>query len=116
VKEVLAFILTARLYNPKIAEREEVRFNRLFSRKKIQKEDLEELTAVPPKKLLDLLYENKFIKSKMEGRRLFRGGAIKLVDKEQVVISNPDYLIKRSGEIFKIGKKIFIKVIFKQNA
>ena len=113
IKEVLAQLVTAELYTSEIAITEKEKFNRLFSQKIITSKDVQEIITERPIKLIDLLLEKKIIKSKSQLRRLITEKAIKLIKgNKQTTISNPDYLIKESGSIFKVGKKIFIKVVF----
>ena len=113
VKEALAQIITARFYNPAIASRERKKFERLFSQRKIAPRDVEEVAIKQPIKLVDLLLQKKIIKSKSQGRRLIKEGAVRLIkNNKQTKMNNPDYLIQDSGVIFRIGKKVFIKVIF----
>jgi len=114
VKEALASILVANLFSPEIAKKEKEKFNRLFAKKVVTDKDVKEIFTRGPIKLIDLLNKEKIIKSKSEARRLISSKAIKLIEGQgQIVISNPDYLIEKSGSIFKIGKRIFIKVIFR---
>ncbi|OQB44556.1 MAG: Tyrosine--tRNA ligase [Parcubacteria group bacterium ADurb.Bin159] len=112
VKKVLAEVITAQIYNPKIAEKERERFVQLFSQRKITGQKFETIKTVLPQNFLDILYEYKFIKTKMEGRRLFSQSAIKMIkeDGSQEIIKDPKYKVSQDGLSFKIGKKIFITI------
>lgn len=64
--------------------------------------------------IVDLLVETKLVPSKTEARRLVEQGAIKIKDvrgKSEVVIKDPKYEVKISGEIIlQRGKLQFLKI------
>ena len=113
IKEILAEVITAELYNAKIARREKERFIQLFSERKVISQKFEDIKEKLPKPLLDILYDNRIIKAKMQIKRLFKQNAIKLIKKDgsQEVIKDAGYMVYKSGTSFKVGKKIFITVI-----
>ena len=66
------------------------------------------------KDLGDIFTQNNFVKSKSEWKRLIESNSIKEIIKEEEEIKEKtltDYKVKVYSGIFKIGKKIFVKII-----
>lgn len=66
------------------------------------------------KDLGDIITQNNLVKSKSEWKRLIESNSIKEIIKEEEEIKEKtltDYKVKVYSGIFKIGKKIFIKII-----
>ena len=72
-------------------------------------EDVQEITAEENQGLIDVLVENKILSSRGEFRRLVEGGGLKKSDGTQ--IKDPNVLVE--NETYKIGKKVFVKIVLK---
>jgi tyrosyl-tRNA synthetase len=73
-----------------------------------------ELTPQPGETLVDILTKSKQVSSKTEFRRLVKEGAIKIMmqGNEEEKITNDQFIVNETN-IFKIGKKKFIKIVIK---
>ncbi len=74
-------------------------------------EDVQEISAEENQGLIDVLVENKILESRGEFRRLVEGRGLKKSDGTQ--IKDPNVLVE--NETYKIGKKIFVKIVVKKN-
>lgn len=81
-------------------------FIETFQNKNIP-EDIKEVCVKKGEKLIDVLSRLGFVRSKKEIRRLIKEGAVR--NKDNNKIEDENYKIEDS-EIFKIGKKRFIKI------
>ncbi len=111
-KENLAFEIVERFHGTEAAERARETFRKLFSRREVNEDDLEEI-VLPTEGdnwLPAILKEAGVIQSTSEGKRLLKQGAIR-IDNEK--ISDPDFKLNRSGKyIFRVGKKKFFVLKF----
>lgn len=112
-KKVLAFEITKMIHGEEEALKSQKAAEALFS-------GGADLTTVPKlevsigEELLNVLVENKVLKTKSEGRRLMQQGAMTL---ENVKMSDPAYVITEdsfSGDaLLKLGKKKFYQLVRK---
>ncbi|MFQ5579294.1 MAG: tyrosine--tRNA ligase [Nitrospiria bacterium] len=102
----LAALLVERFHGPEDARKAKDQFDVTVGRKAPGGQALELKLSLAPKRLIDLLYEQAWTKSKGEARRLVQQGAVELDGKK---ISDPNYeIFPVKGERFdlKVGKKI----------
>ena len=111
-KENLAFEIVERFHGREAAENARDVFRRLFSKKEMREDDMEEISL--PREgeswLPSVLKEVGVIKSTSEGKRLLQQGGVRINNEK---ISNPEYKIEREGKyIFRVGKKKFFILKF----
>lgn len=109
LKARLGFEIVKLYYGEKKAAAAQESFDKIFSKKEIP-EDIPEL-AVKVKKIsaLDLVATSGAAKSKNEARRLIEQGGFEFAGE---VVDNPqEDLVINGGEVIKIGKKRFFRVI-----
>lgn len=113
IKKRLAKEIVSMYYNKKIAEKEELEFERVFRDKEVPKEVPEVL--IDKKELKDgkiwivqLLQLTNSVKSKNEAIRLISQGGVS-IDNEKIKDSKIDIVLKNNS-IIKVGKRKFIKI------
>lgn len=109
VKEILAFEVVKRYHGEKKALAAAENFTKTFSRR-------ETPDAIPTLKLksgtilpVDLIVETGVFKSKSEARRLVEQGGFDVDNRPCRDLQSP--LVLKGGEVVKIGKKRFFKVV-----
>lgn len=116
LKLKLAKDVVAIYYNEKTAKAAEDNFIETFQKGGIP-DNLPEIIVNDEdkeKELLEILVNNKYIKSKAEARRLFESNSIKEISKTGEEVAEKvlnDVKIKVYSGIFKIGKKKFVKIV-----
>ncbi|MDF2631795.1 MAG: tyrosyl-tRNA synthetase [Caproiciproducens sp.] len=109
VKYALAEIIT-RLYHTELEVRQaKAYYDTAFSQKAIP-DHIPELRIEMPKRLIDiipLLVEKGFVSSNSEFRRLIQQGGIQLNQERLGVLET----VLQAGDVLKIGKKRFVKLI-----
>ena len=85
------------------------RFDRLFQKKQVP-DELPEKKIIGERKIVDLLIEIGFAKSKSDARRLIEGGGVKI---DGDTISDPEKIIspKKGGVLIQKGKRFFLRII-----
>ena len=109
LKSELAIDIVRQYYDLDIALAAAENFDRMF-RDKEKPEDIPEVVINGSNKvlLIDLLFENKLISSKSDGRRLIKQGGVKIDD---VRVDDENMLIGGGEEkIIKVGKRRYLKV------
>ncbi len=106
IKMKLAREIITIYHGEKEAERAQSNFIETFQKKGIP-EIIKEIVVKKEKKLVDVLLLSGVVKSKSDFRRLVKEGAVKHEDGSK--IDNEHYEVVQS-EVFKIGKRRFIKV------
>ena len=112
-KKRLAFELTSKFFNSKIANNEQEEFGRVFSKGKLPEEMptfiVKEMN-LEKDSILNVLNETNIFGSKGEIRRLIKQGAVK---SDGVSIKDPEDLLSSddqvSEKVVKVGKKIFVR-------
>ena len=109
VKEILAFEVVKRYHGEKKARTAAENFAKTFSRREIP-------DAIPTLKIssgtilpVDLIVVSGVFKSKSEARRLIQQGGFDVDNRPCRDLQSP--LVLRGGEVIKVGKKRFFKVI-----
>ncbi|MEI7999240.1 MAG: tyrosine--tRNA ligase, partial [Candidatus Omnitrophota bacterium] len=80
-------------------------FEETFSQHQIPL-DIPEVKYIQGQKLLDVLFAEKIVTSKNEGRRLLKEGAI---THEGMSITDENWLLKQG--VLKIGKRRFLRLV-----
>lgn len=106
-KMKLACEITALVHGAKKANAAEKNWVKTFSQGELP-EKIDEVKAEAGEILADVLVRGGVVKSKGEYRRLVEEGAVRGAD--DVKVTDPYYKINQT-EVFKIGKKRFVKVI-----
>ena len=109
VKMRLAREIVSIYHGEESSKNAEEHFINVFSNKKIP-ENIDELKLLEGEKLIDAITREEILASRNDFRRMIKDGAIKLLGEEEVKITDVDY-IPEQGNIFKIGKKRFIKTV-----
>lgn len=108
IKMKLAFTITAEYYGEEGAKRGQDAFINVVSNKGIP-DDIEEVTGLNGKSILDVLVELKFVQSKGEAKRLIQGGGVK-IDGEK--IADMAYVITLEKDVvLQAGKRKFAKLV-----
>jgi len=109
VKEILAFEVAKRYHGEKAAHAAAENFAKTFSRREIP-------DAIPMLKInsgtilpVDLIVASGVFKSKSEARRLVEQGGFDVDNRPCRDLQSP--LVLKGGEVIKVGKKRFFKVI-----
>jgi tyrosyl-tRNA synthetase len=111
LKRALARALVRMYYDDTAAAGAEEEFDKLFIKKEVPDDIPEEVINTGEINILDFLTSVKLIGSKGEGRDLIKGGGIK-INGEKI----SEFSLKfESGEekIVQVGKRRFVKIIFK---
>lgn len=107
IKIKLAKAIIEIYHSKEAADKAANEFNQVFSKGGIP-DNIETITISHSKKpIIDLLVENKLVKSKSDVRRLINGGGIK-VDQNKVTDYNLILDLEKE-KLIQIGKRIFIK-------
>ena len=113
IKKRLAREIVSMYYNKKVAEKEELEFERVFRNKELP-EEIPEI-VIDEKELKEgkiwvvkLLQITNLVKSKSEAIRLISQGGVS-INNEKVKDSNIDIPLK-SDSIIKVGKRKFVKI------
>ena len=108
VKRELARKIVELYYDNDTAIKAENHFNTVVVKKGIPA-DMPKFSLKSETLLVNVIFESGLLKSKSEGRRMIKQGAVKLNDSS---ISNIQATIKPGGEqILKIGKRRFLRII-----
>jgi tyrosyl-tRNA synthetase len=115
-KENLAKQIVSDFHNPRAAEEAAAEFRKVFSKKEVPGELDEFQVAAGTVSVLDVLIQSRMVKSKAEGRRLIRQGAVSIggdsTGLEKVMDEMQMLLIPPGGTfIFKVGSHRFKKMI-----
>ncbi|MFW2331899.1 MAG: tyrosine--tRNA ligase [Nitrospinota bacterium] len=115
VKVKLAKELVSRFHTTKLANLAADSFENLFVKKEVPKiVDEICLESGDNRFLVAILAEQGVTSSRSEGRRLISQGAIQHTSDgsgKYVKISDPDYIVPVGSNIFKVGKKRFLKIV-----
>jgi len=106
IKMKLAIEIIKIYHGEEEAEKAKQSFIEIFQ-KKGTPDDIKEVLVESKVLLMDIVVKEGLVKSKSDFRRLVREGAVKLENSER--INNTNYLVEKN-EVFKIGKRRFIKV------
>lgn len=104
-KLYLAHSLVARFHGSRKAQEAQDRFNLTVGRKSASDVPPEIVVGAQPKKLVELIYDQRWAASKGAARRLIQQGAVEINHKK---VTDPTYEITISGEDrfdIKVGKK-----------
>jgi len=115
-KMSLAQELVSFFHSQELAQQEREEFERVFSKGKLPEEILLYEINESPIDLIDVLFSAKTVSSKNEARRLISQGAVSYPNVNSsifVVVKESKVEIPEQGVVFKIGKKRFLKVVFK---
>ena len=107
LKKQLARNLVAQLHGSLFAQQADEHFTNVFQKKE-KPEDVQAVNVTPGEDLREIIARAGVVKSKSEASRLIKQGAVS-IDGVKVSISTTDY---KNGNIIKIGKHRFIKVVF----
>ena len=108
VKRELARKIVELYYDNDIAIKAENHFNTVVVNKGIPA-DMPKFSLKSETSIVNVIFESGLLKSKSEGRRMIKQGAVKLND---LSISDIQATIKPGGEqILKIGKRRFLRII-----
>ncbi len=111
LKERLGFEIVKLYHGEKKAGAAQEEFEKLFSKKEIPEDAPELRLAAAAMSALDIVMASGTAKSKSEARRLIEQGGFEFSGK---VVDNPvEELAIEGGELVKVGKKMFFKVIHK---
>lgn len=110
LKKLLAHDLTEYLHTKEQADEAQHQFEQLFQKKQIIQSDIPVLTISKKEhNILDMLTQHQFVSSKSEAKRLVKQGAIEV---NSTIVSSLDQSITfMEGDILKIGKKRFVKIV-----
>jgi len=106
VKMRLAYEVTALYHGKEKAEKAQQVFINTFQKKELP-DKIEEIVIKKEKPLSEIFLENGLVKSKKEFQRLIREGAVKFDIGNK--INDESYIVEKNN-VFKIGKKRFIKI------
>lgn len=108
IKMKLAYTITAEYHGEDGAKRGQEAFINIVSNKGIP-DDIEEVSGMNGKGILDVLVELKFVQSKGEAKRLIQGGGVKL-DGEK--ITDMAYTLNFTEDVvLQAGKRKFAKLV-----
>lgn len=112
-KLILAREIVAAYYSSEIADKERREFERVFSKRKIPLELPVYTASRASVDLIEVLYKTKLVSTRNEARRLIQQKGIKDVGKEGFTIEDRMISIPPGGVILKIGKRKFLKIIYR---
>ncbi len=110
VKAKLAYDIVRQYWGQEKAKKAEEEFDNIFKNRE-NPQDMQSITFEAGKtyRLIELLADNNLVSSRSEARRMITQGAVKLDDKK---VGNVDMeFIPKSGQILKVGKRIFAKFV-----
>lgn len=108
IKMKLAYTITAEYHGEEGAKHGQEAFINVVSNKGIP-DDIEEVSGMNGKSILDTLVELKFVQSKGEAKRLIQGGGVK-VDGEKITDMAYTFEIQDSV-VLQAGKRKFAKLV-----
>ena len=107
IKMKLAYTITAEYHGEEGAKRGQEAFINIVSNKGIP-DDIEEVSGMNGKGILDVLVELKFVQSKGEAKRLIQGGGVKLNGEK---IADMAYTLNITEDVvLQAGKRKFVKL------
>lgn len=109
IKRDLARRVVSLFYNLNIAEKAEKHFNNVVVGKGIPNV-IPEHTLVSEDLLVNILFDSGILKSKSEGRRMIKQGAVK-IDNKPINDINAKVKALENPIILKVGKRRFLKLI-----
>lgn len=104
-------------YSAEKAKKEKEEFEKVFSKGKLP-QDILIHSSGSTASIITILSSAKIVSSKNEARRLLSQGAISFVNPEdfsQTTAKQDEFNVSIKGEILKIGKKKFLKVVLKNS-
>ncbi|MCQ9205462.1 MAG: tyrosine--tRNA ligase [Omnitrophica bacterium] len=104
-------------YSAEKAKKEKKEFEKVFSEGKLPQDILIHPSG-PRASIITVLSSAKIVSSKNEARRLLSQGAISFVNPEdfsQTTAKQDEFNVSVQGEILKIGKKKFLKIVLKNS-
>ena len=108
IKMKLAYTITAEYHGEDGAKRGQDAFINIVSNKGIP-DDIEEVSGMNGKGILDVLVELKFVQSKGEAKRLIQGGGVKLNGEK---IADMAYTLNITEDVvLQAGKRKFAKLV-----
>ncbi|MBQ8168681.1 tyrosine--tRNA ligase [bacterium] len=108
IKIKLAYTITAEYHGEEGAKRGQDAFINICSNKGIP-DDIQEVSGMVGKGILDVLVELNFVASKGEAKRLIQGGGVKL---DGVKIADQGYVISfEESVVLQAGKRKFAKLV-----
>jgi tyrosyl-tRNA synthetase len=110
-KKQLAHILTTELHSKEDADGAQAAFEHTFQDRSLNIVDIptSPLSSIPEgASLIDILVSTGLAKSRSEARRLILQHAVDINGK---VIESDDVISYEAGDIIKIGKKTFLKLV-----
>ncbi len=108
IKMRLALTITEEYHGKDAAEHAKEEFISVFSNKGIP-DDIQEVSGMNGKGILDVLCELKFVQSRGEGKRLIQGGGVKVAGEK---IADTAYVLNFDNEvILQAGKRKFAKLV-----
>lgn len=114
IKMDLASEIITQYHSQKLALQSKNEFIEIFSKGGLP----DEIECIKVKSenqnILELLFENKLISSKGEGRRLIEGGGIKV--NQEKVLSSDQIINLQAEKLIQIGKRKFVKFINHERA
>ena len=109
IKMKLAYTITAEYHGEDGAKRGQDAFINIVSNKGIP-DDIEEVSGMNGKGILDVLVELKFVQSKGEAKRLIQGGGVKINGEK---ITDTAYSLNFTEDVvLQAGKRKFVKLKF----
>ena len=109
IKMKLAYTITVEYHGEEGAKRGQDAFINIVSNKGIP-DDIEEVSGMNGKGILDVLVELKFVQSKGEAKRLIQGGGVKINGEK---IAGMAYTLNLTEDVvLQAGKRKFVKLKF----
>jgi tyrosyl-tRNA synthetase len=109
-KLLLAENLVTQYYSSKVAKREKEEFERVFSKRELPSEIPVYESPTKEIDLVEVLYKAKLVSSKNEARRLIQQ---KGVTRGENIVKESTVKLPPQGLTLKVGKKRFLKIIYK---
>src|SRR3989344_9279923 len=107
LKKELAFQIVSELHSPEAAQKAQNEFERVFQKREIPEETASIKIAKTRINVVDFLVENNLSSSRSQAKRLLDQGAIE-IDGEILKENGVEF---KEGQVVKIGKKRFVKVM-----
>ncbi len=106
-KKKLAFEIVSKYYTSDAAIAAKEGFERVFSKRKLP-EKMQVYILPEPRKLVDIIYNQRMLDSKAEIKRHIRQGAITF--NEEKVMDSALVINPGSGGVLKVGKRKFLRI------
>ncbi len=106
-KKNLAFEIVSKYYTSDAATTAKEGFERVFSKRKLP-EEMQVYILPEPRKLVDIIYNQRMLESKAEIKRHIRQGAITF--NEEKVMDSALVINPGSGGVLKVGKRKFLRI------